>query len=106
MPTFAPSTDTQVLSALRTKLAALHDVQARVTESTNLVNELQKRWDDFEDTLAAQQQMEEDDVDDDLDDERRELRDRLLGALDSLQEQSEQEKRFATHTPVMFGKRY
>lgn len=83
-------TDTQVWAALRTKLGSLNEVQAKVTEATDLVNGLQRQWDESEASFT--QQMDEDQIDDDQDDERIGLRDQLLEALDALQEQSEQEK--------------
>lgn len=85
------SADTQVWVSLRTRLAALHELQVKATETTQLVNELQQQWDDLEDALA--QQADEDQIDDDEEDEKRELRDKLAEALDRLQEESAQEKK-------------
>lgn len=84
-------TEGQVWSTLRAKLAALHDAQAKATETTHLVNDLQARWDDMEEALA--QQADQDLIDDDQDDERRGLSDKLLEALDRLHEDSERESR-------------
>lgn len=86
--------DAQVWSALKTKLASLHDVQAKVTETTLLVNELQKQWAEFEE--ISPQHTEVGQIDDDHDDQRRAIREKLLEALDNLQDQSDQEKLIAS----------
>lgn len=85
------SADTQVWVSLRAKLAALHELQVKATETTQLVNDLQQQWDDLEDALA--QQADEDQIDDDQEDEKRKLRDKLVEALDRLHEESAQEKK-------------
>jgi hypothetical protein len=79
-----------VWTDIRTKLSGLNDIQAKVVEATHLVNTLQKEWDDLEETLT--QQKDADQIDDDQEDERNSLRDRLLSALDTLDEQSAHEK--------------
>lgn len=82
--------DAQVWSALKAKLASLQEVQAKVTETTLLVNGLQKQWNAFEGRTS--QQTDEDHVDDEQDDERTAVQEKLLEALGSLHDQSEEEK--------------
>lgn len=83
-----PQVDAQVWSALKAKLASLHELQAKVTETTLLVNSLQQHWNEFEGSLTH---TDDEQVDDEKDDDKKAVREKLLEALGTLQDQSEQE---------------